>query len=83
MIKIYKGNDEKLVTRGAYENIYKSLGYNIVIEDKTCDKNVVQEKEKKSIAQESINNKTIRLLKERVLANDISNWWQILCQYCT
>lgn len=32
MIKIYKDNDVKVVTKGAYENIYKSLGYNLVID---------------------------------------------------
>ena len=30
MIKIYKDKSEKYVTRGAYENFYKPLGYTIV-----------------------------------------------------
>lgn len=33
MIKIYKDRDIKVVTNGAYEQIYKPLGYNIVIEN--------------------------------------------------
>ena len=30
MLKIIKDNNEKIVTKGAYENIYKPLGYIIV-----------------------------------------------------
>lgn len=32
MIRIYKDKDTKVVTKGAYEQFYKSLGYNIVLE---------------------------------------------------
>ena len=32
MIRIYKDNDTKVVTKGAYEQFYKSLGYNIILE---------------------------------------------------
>ena len=32
MIRIYKDNDTKVVTKGAYEQFYKSLGYNIVLD---------------------------------------------------
>lgn len=32
MIRIYKNNDTKVVTKGAYEQFYKSLGYNIILE---------------------------------------------------
>ena len=32
MIRIYKNNDTKVVTKGAYEQFYKSLGYNIVLD---------------------------------------------------
>ncbi len=35
MIRIYKDNDIKEVTRGAYKNFYKPLGYNIIIESRT------------------------------------------------
>ena len=34
MIRIYKGDDQKLVTKGAYETFYKPLGYKTVIESK-------------------------------------------------
>lgn len=30
MIKIYKDDEEKIVTMGAYENLYKSMGFKIV-----------------------------------------------------
>lgn len=33
MIKIYKDNNIKTVTKGAYETFYKSLGYKIIIEN--------------------------------------------------
>lgn len=32
MIRIYKNNDIKYVTKGAYESFYRPLGYNKVIE---------------------------------------------------
>lgn len=34
MIRIYKGDNQKLVTKGAYETFYKPLGYKTVIENK-------------------------------------------------
>ena len=34
MIRIYKDNDNKYVTKGAYETFYKPLGYKIVLEVK-------------------------------------------------
>lgn len=34
MIKISNNDKELIVTKGAYENIYKKLGYNIVVEEK-------------------------------------------------
>lgn len=34
MIRIYKDNNQKLVTKGAYETFYKPLGYKTVIENK-------------------------------------------------
>lgn len=38
MIRIYKDKDIKVVTKGAYNNFYKPLGYNIVLEQKTTEK---------------------------------------------
>lgn len=35
MIRIYKGDNQKLVTKGAYETFYKPLGYKIVLENKS------------------------------------------------
>ena len=58
MIRIYKDNDVKVVTQGAYENIYKSMGYNIVIENKTIKKvEPVIVEEKKPIAIDKKENK--------------------------
>ena len=33
MIRIYKDRDSKVVTKGAYEQIYKPLGYNIILDE--------------------------------------------------
>lgn len=33
MIRIYKDRDSKFVTKGAYEQIYKPLGYNIILDE--------------------------------------------------
>ena len=35
MIRIYKQDDKKYVTKGAYETCYKPLGYKLIIENKT------------------------------------------------
>lgn len=42
MIRIYKNKDMKVVTKGAYEQFYKSQGYNIVLENK--EEKVVEKK---------------------------------------
>ena len=34
MIRIYKDNDNKYVTKGAYETFYEPLGYKIVLDIK-------------------------------------------------
>ena len=34
MIRIHKSDDNKYVTKGAYEMFYKPLGYKIVLEEK-------------------------------------------------
>lgn len=34
MIRIFKDNDNKYVTKGAYETFYKPLGYKIVLDIK-------------------------------------------------
>ena len=33
MIRIFKDKDIKIVTKGAYETIFKPLGYNVVLEE--------------------------------------------------
>lgn len=43
MIRIYKDNDFKVVTKGAYNNFYKPLGYNIIVEQEKT----ITEKSKK------------------------------------
>lgn len=40
MIRIYKNNDIKLVTKGAYEKFYKPLGYNLIVEEVINNTNV-------------------------------------------
>ena len=35
MIRIYKDDIKKYVTKGAYESFYKPLGYKIVLENKS------------------------------------------------
>lgn len=66
MIRIYKNNDTKVVTKGAFEQFYKPLGYNIVldtidmVEEKTEDnkENIVEEnKETVSRPKRSSSNK--------------------------
>ena len=43
MIRIYKDKDTKVVTKGAYEQFYKSLGYNIILDIKEDEKEIVEE----------------------------------------
>lgn len=45
MIRIYKNNDTKVVTKGAFEQFYKPLGYNIILD--TID--TVEEKVEDSV----------------------------------
>lgn len=44
MIRIYKDKDIKVVTKGAYEQFYKPLGYNIILES-TQEKKVESKKD--------------------------------------
>lgn len=44
MIRIFKDNDVKVVTNGAYKQLYKPLGYKPIIEEKKS-KVVVQKQE--------------------------------------
>ena len=43
MIRIYKDRDTKVVTKGAYEQFYKSLGYNIILDTKEDKREIVED----------------------------------------
>ena len=43
MIRIYKNNDYKYVTKGAYESFYRPLGYNKIIETPVVEPEVEKE----------------------------------------
>ena len=45
MIRIYKNNDIKFVTKGAYESFYRPLGYNKIIETPVVEPEVEKEME--------------------------------------
>lgn len=62
MIRIYKDNDIKVVTQGVYNNLYKPLGYKLVIEEKTQPVKVetkIENKELKQSNKESSKSKKI------------------------
>ena len=44
MIRIYKDKDTKVVTKGAYEQFYKPLGYNLVLDVQEEIKEIVENK---------------------------------------
>lgn len=46
MIRIYKNNDIKVVTKGAFENFFKPLGYNIIIDAVSEEKKSIESNEK-------------------------------------
>jgi hypothetical protein len=52
MIKISNNNETKIVTKGAYENFYKPLGFNIVEKEST---KVVKEQHKTVKESDEIN----------------------------
>lgn len=49
MIRIYKDNDTKVVTKGAYEQFYKSLGYKLILDVKEETKENVETSVKESV----------------------------------
>lgn len=55
MIRIYKDRDTKVVTKGAYEQFYKSLGYNIILDVKEDKEEIVE----KPVAQPTRLNETV------------------------
>lgn len=54
MIKIVKDKNEKYVTKGAYENFYKPLGYNIVNDGNKSRGEVDVKKEVKEEVKEEV-----------------------------
>lgn len=49
MIRIYKDNNVKVVTQGAYNTFYKPLGYNIVLEQKNQEEHNIIKKDKEDV----------------------------------
>lgn len=63
MIKIIKDDDEKIVTFGAYENMYKDMGYEIINDNKSKVKteNIIENKEPISVdGNKDITNKDLK-----------------------
>ncbi len=54
MIKIIKDKSEKYVTRGAYENFYKPLGYTIVGDSNKKREVEVKEEIKEEVKEEEV-----------------------------
>lgn len=52
MIRIYKDNDNKYVTKGAYETFYKPLGYKIILDVK--EKTIEKPKEETGVQLENV-----------------------------
>ena len=67
MIRIYKDNDVKVVTRGAYDTFYKPLGYNLIIDEpkKIVEPmSIVEPKEKNDILGETNDKETVTNIKK-------------------
>lgn len=63
MIKIIKENNEKTVTKGAYENFYKPLGY-IIVNDKQPSKKEVEIKKSEELDKDKEIQKKTKEFKE-------------------
>ena len=63
MIKIIKENNEKTVTKGAYEDFYKPLGY-IIINDKQPSKKEVEIKKSEELDKDKETQKKTKEFKE-------------------
>ena len=63
MIKIIKENNEKTVTKGAYENFYKPLGY-IIVNDKKTKKKEVEIKKSEELDKDKETQKKTKEFKE-------------------
>ncbi|MBQ5917203.1 MAG: hypothetical protein IIW92_01405 [Lachnospiraceae bacterium] len=63
MIKIIKENNEKIVTKGAYEDFYKPLGY-IIVNDKQPSKKEVEIKKSEELDKDKETQKKTKEFKE-------------------
>ena len=63
MIKIIKENNEKTVTKGAYENFYKPLGY-IIVNDKQPSKKEVEINKSEELDKDKETQKKTKDFKE-------------------
>lgn len=57
MLRIKLENNEKLVTKGAYENFYEHLGYEIVNDKKPFEKEVETKEEPKKEFKKEVETK--------------------------
>ena len=67
MIRIYKDTDIKVVTQGAYDTFYKSLGYNVIIDEPKSivePKNIVEPKVGNDILGETKDKETVANIKK-------------------
>ena len=63
MIKIIKQDNEKIVTKGAYEDFYKPLGY-IIVNDKQPSKKEVEIKKSEELDKDKETQKKTKEFKE-------------------
>lgn len=63
MIKIIKENNEKIVTKGAYEDFYEPLGY-IIVNDKQPSKKEVEIKKSEELDKDKETQKKTKEFKE-------------------
>ena len=63
MIKIIKQNNEKTVTKGAYEDFYKPLGY-IIVNNKQPSKKEVEIKKSEELDKDKETQKKTKEFKE-------------------
>ena len=63
MLKIKKDNNEKIVTKGVYEDFYKPLGY-IIVNDKQPSKKEVEIKKSEELDKDKETQKKTKEFKE-------------------
>lgn len=63
MLKIKKDDNEKIVTKGAYEDFYKPLGY-IIVNDKQPSKKEVEIKKSEELDKDKETQKKTKEFKE-------------------